>query len=654
MKGCVNISMMTVKYYKCPSCNKKFKTLNGWGDHIDKMHPGLRPEGYSVARYFYFTMTGKTHGICRTCKGPTPWNENSWKYDQYCTNPECKKAYVKLAKSRMVGKYGKEHLLDDPNIQKKMVSNRKISGKYTFDDGTKFEYVGQYERNFLEMLNTMMEWDSNDLISPSPHIYYYDYENPKDDKKNWGRKFYIPDFYIPSLNLEIEIKQQTSTNKAFNDINRVKEKLKDEVMASNKNVRYLKINDNNFTEFFEFLMKAKEEIPEEKDENSRETLAVASESCKNVNEARKFLQDVDKIGKKYNANFFIVTDGASMTRNGIYGDKKSNPVVSNAREAQKKWELENSADPDEDWVKDKATESYVFDEEDFYYNKDKFDSGETNICFITGYSGSGKSTMGKDMSDVAEHYDVDLLIYQDEYSEEYYKTYGGPYKKWDLFHKFLFKDKIGKKFRVPLGEICGNPDLKDFDKKITLAFTNFVLRFAETHKDRKFVLEGIWFYEFISPELLQDYAVYIKGTSGIKSLLRATKRDIPEYKGIKDGIDSFTWNLKRMKEVEEKLQMYRKYFKVKMLTNASESSTSKEDDVITVINKYFSDHNYKSGIKPNGDWGLKKFNSGESNSLFIISHSEYKKIAKDLKEIIDSSKYKIGIDNYNTLFLKRK
>ena len=26
------------------------------------------------------------------------------------------------------------------------------------------------------------------------------------------------------------------------------------------------------------------------------------------------------------------------------------------------------------------------------YNKDKFESGEINLCFITGHSGSGKST----------------------------------------------------------------------------------------------------------------------------------------------------------------------------------------------------------------------------------------------------------------------
>lgn len=273
--------MMKVNYYKCRECWKKFKTLNGWGSHMDAMHPGLRPSDYSYSRYFYYVVTGKTHGICRTCKKDTKWNENSMKYDQYCENPECKQIYSKMAKDRMMKKYGKLHLLNDPEVQKKMLSNRKISGKYTFKDGTSFEYVGSYERAFLEMLDTLFEWHSSDLIAPSPHVYRYDYRNPKDDPKNEGSKFYIPDFYIPSLNLEIEIKQQTSGNQKMNEINRVKEKLKDEVMLSNPSINYLKINDNNFTNFFEFLEKAKEYIPTK----------VESESKKNELVVESYLDD---------------------------------------------------------------------------------------------------------------------------------------------------------------------------------------------------------------------------------------------------------------------------------------------------------------------------------------------------------------------------
>ena len=73
-----------------------------------------------------------------------------------------------------------------------------------------------------------------------------------------------------------------------------------------------------------------------------------TESCKDVETARKFLQEVDDLSKKYDANFFIVTDGASMTRNGR---GKSEPAVKNARDNQIKWEKKNGGNPDEDWLK---------------------------------------------------------------------------------------------------------------------------------------------------------------------------------------------------------------------------------------------------------------------------------------------------------------
>lgn len=76
-----------------------------------------------------------------------------------------------------------------------------------------------------------------------------------------------------------------------------------------------------------------------------------NEACKDIDTARRFVRDVGKLAKKYNANYFIVTDGASGTSNGNGGI--SNPAVRNAREAQIKWERENGFYPDEDWEKDK-------------------------------------------------------------------------------------------------------------------------------------------------------------------------------------------------------------------------------------------------------------------------------------------------------------
>ena len=56
-------------------------------------------------------------------------------------------------------------------------------------------------------------------------------------------------------------------------------------------------------------------------------------------------------------------------------------------------------------------EAYIKNIKDIYYNKDKFDSGKINLCFITGHSGSGKSTMANNMSgNNIEAYELDDVL----------------------------------------------------------------------------------------------------------------------------------------------------------------------------------------------------------------------------------------------------
>ena len=40
-------------------------------------------------------------------------------------------------------------------------------------------------------------------------------------------------------------------------------------------------------------------------------------------------------------------------------------------------------------------ESFVVSEPDLYYKGESFNAGETNVCFILGHSGSGKSSMAR-------------------------------------------------------------------------------------------------------------------------------------------------------------------------------------------------------------------------------------------------------------------
>ena len=71
-----------------------------------------------------------------------------------------------------------------------------------------------------------------------------------------------------------------------------------------------------------------------------------SEACKSPLEARRFIKDVEKVAKRYDANYFIVSDGASATHND------NNEAIRYCRNALKEWETKNGYNPYEDWNND--------------------------------------------------------------------------------------------------------------------------------------------------------------------------------------------------------------------------------------------------------------------------------------------------------------
>lgn len=69
----------------------------------------------------------------------------------------------------------------------------------------------------------------------------------------------------------------------------------------------------------------------------------------NLIKARAFCSEVEKISKKYNLEYFFVTEGASSTK------VKNSGAVRNARNNHINWEKENGYDPNEDWSKKTTT-----------------------------------------------------------------------------------------------------------------------------------------------------------------------------------------------------------------------------------------------------------------------------------------------------------
>ena len=332
--------------FKCKICGKKFTEIAALYNHIENKHKEMIPKDMTVQQYYYYMKTGKMNGNCVMCKQPTGWNQNTGKYNRFCGNPKCKEEYVKIMKGRMVAKYGKTHLLNDPNKQREMLANRSISGTYTWSDGKhETTYTGSYELDFLKTLDGFFDWDPEDISMPSPHTYTYKYEGED--------KFYIPDVFIHSLDLEIEIKDggdNPNNHHKIQDVDKEKERLKDEVMCSQKAVHYIKITNKNYENFFRFLKEIKKEFEK-------------------------------------------------------YGDEKKIPRI---------FKIEDIKGTNVKPVKESLEivgENYLFDQEDVYLNIDKFERGEKHILFITGHSGSGKSTLGKSLAKKynAEYVELDYL-----------------------------------------------------------------------------------------------------------------------------------------------------------------------------------------------------------------------------------------------------
>lgn len=254
--------MKSNKPVKCKICDKKYVNKSALIAHIEKTHFASIPEGWDAARYENYLRTGKTEGHCVYCKTITGWNDATGKYNRMCGSEACKKTARELANKNYIGIHGKPYSINNPEQQRKLIYGRKTSGTYVFEDedtGKKYKamYDSSYGKDFFEMLDTFLNWDGSDIIAPSPHTYWYEYEGKK--------HFYIPDAYSTSLNLEIELKDggdNPNMHPKIQAVDKVKEQKKDAVMKSlEKEVNYIKICNKDYSEFFAMLseLKSKDE-----------------------------------------------------------------------------------------------------------------------------------------------------------------------------------------------------------------------------------------------------------------------------------------------------------------------------------------------------------------------------------------------------------
>ena len=209
----------------------------------------------------------------------------------------------------------------------------------------------------------------------------------------------------------------------------------------------------------------------------------------------------------------------------------------------------------------KYNEALLVNKPDIYYNKDKFESGDINLCAVVGLSGSGKSTLAHSMEDKnTEVYEYDDVCWNENFTDENLKEYG------DLIYSFF--TGYGKKYRgtKPTSE-KDNKSLKKYYTDLINDFTKYAISYAKSHKNKRYVIEGVELLTTINPSVFDDYAVYIKRTSIISSNIRAAKRDSSDAKGPKRILSFLSMMMNKdgyeAKSLDKDLDKWVEYFEKK-------------------------------------------------------------------------------------------
>ena len=161
---------------RCPFCIKIFDDKHKYCHHIASVHNDQVPEDAEPLEFAYSLLVHKPMGrVCVMCR------QNKVAFNQQNNHPNAR--------------------------------------DFIWDDQHKFRIIGTYEEDFLKKLRSL-GWSPNDVIAPSPNNYWYTW-------KDGTLHLYIPDFYIPSLSLEVEIKESDNHHPRMEHAREI-ERLKDQ------------------------------------------------------------------------------------------------------------------------------------------------------------------------------------------------------------------------------------------------------------------------------------------------------------------------------------------------------------------------------------------------------------------------------------------
>ena len=164
------------------------------------------------------------------------------------------------------------------------------------------------------------------------------------------------------------------------------------------------------------------------------------------------------------------------------------------------------------------TEDLKVDRDDLNFKVEDFESGKSNVLLVTGFAGSGKTTLA---SELAEKYDA--LHFQ-----------------LDWFTDFMFgettmeeleeQDEIGLIEYIKTNNLEGGQDYDSFEESeiVTMIrdYIKFLINWCKKQDD-KFIIEGLSLYDIFQKgdDFITSCPMIIKGTSAETAIRRAAKRN---------------------------------------------------------------------------------------------------------------------------------
>ncbi len=310
------------------------------------------------------------------------------------------------------------------------------------------------------------------------------------------------------------------------------------------------------------------------------------------------------------------------------------------------------------WVKDfpeLVTEGYIFTKNNLYINFDKFESGETNICFVTGLSGSGKSTLAKNLASKykAEWIELDVFEYCGDLDDNQLKQAGEIFYDYLSSHKELWE-------RLKKRDIRG----KELGKEIS-KFLKYAISWT-AKKDGKYIFEGVQIFQTADLEDIKNKPMIFVNSSMLKSIIQRWKRNgngkIQLWEELKNEFpEMLRWYIDNEKEFQRfvKAVLNDDPSLLESQQNLNESTDemekvdiSKRKEIIDQINKSLDTVGLKPHFSKNGQWGTDKFLKGDGSLCLGSFKKEDFNKALDTVRTELKGKCRVSPDNYFTIFVK--